>query len=79
MTKIKDTVQLLLDNSGTIELNTRNNVGETALMLACHDGQKDIVQLFMGHSESDIDLNVRYNIGRTALMPKRTSRYRSNA
>ena len=66
MTKIKDTVQLLLDNSGTIELNTRNNVGETALMLACHDGHKDIVQLFMDHS--GIDLNMRDNTGRTALM-----------
>ena len=41
--------------------------GWTALATACIDGQKDVVQLLLDHSER-IDPNARNNHGITALM-----------
>ena len=39
-------VQLLLDHLGeSIDLNIKNNNGETAMMIASHRGHQDIVQL----------------------------------
>ena len=42
----KDVVQLLLENSN-IDLNARNNRGDTAFMIACVLGHKDVVQLLL--------------------------------
>ena len=65
----KDVVQLLLDNSErNIDLNARNQFGETALMYACENGNKDVVQLLLDNSERNIDLNARNDFGRTAFI-----------
>ena len=50
-----------------IDLNTRGNHGQTALMLACHNGHKDVVQLLLNCSDKDIE-NTRDNVGWTAFM-----------
>ena len=60
-------VQLLLDNSERIELNARDDNGETAFMRAAEENRKDIVKLLLDHSGSNIDLNARANNGRTAI------------
>ena len=40
----KDVIQLLLDNSkGNINLNERNQWGQTAFMYACENGHKAVV------------------------------------
>ena len=39
----------------------------TALIWACHNGHKYVVQLLLDHSEK-IELNARDHYGRTALM-----------
>ena len=41
----KQVVQLLLNLAERIELNATNNYGWIALMYACEDGHKDVVQL----------------------------------
>ena len=62
-------VKLLLErcNSEESGLNTKDTNGWTAFMLACREGQKDVVQLLLNHSEI-IDLNARNNFGMTAFM-----------
>merc|ERR1711860_410409 len=40
----------------------------TALMWACHEGHKDVVQLLLDHSDSNIELNAKDGDGTTALM-----------
>ena len=73
-------VRDLLDYSGirNIDLNARDDKGETVFMTACRIGEKDVVQLLLEHLEhSDlrIDLTVKDNYGRTALMiAKQTKR-----
>ena len=56
-------VQLLLENLTSEEngLNTKNEVGMTAFIIACAIGHKDVVKLLLDHSESNIDLNATIN------------------
>ena len=63
----KDVVKLLLDHSERIELNARDNEGQTVFMFACGNGHKDIVIMLLAHSDR-IDLNATDNSGKTALM-----------
>ena len=64
----KVVVQLLLDHSKRIELNSRNKFGKTAFTLACKNGHKSVVKMLLDHTERNIDLNARCNSGMTALM-----------
>ena len=58
-----------LENSEKdIDLNARSNGGVTALMHACYNGHRDIVQLLLKNSEMDTDFNARSDAGVTALM-----------
>ena len=57
---------VLLDNTD-IELNSRDNDGETAFMLACRFGQKDVVQLLLDNGDRDIELNAKDYGGNTAF------------
>ena len=64
----KDTVQLLLNCSDKkIELNIRDDLGQTAFMFACFNGNKDVVQLLLNCSDKDFE-NTRDNMGWTAFM-----------
>ena len=62
-------VQLLLErcNSEESGLNIKDEYGNTAFMMACLHGHKDVVQLLLDHSER-IELNARTECGRTAFM-----------
>ena len=62
-------VQLLLERCNAEEsgLNIKDEYGWTAFMEACYNGHKDVVKLFLEHSER-IDLNARDNFGETAFM-----------
>ena len=53
--------------SERIELNARDNEGQTVFMFACGNGHKDIVIMLLAHSDR-IDLNATDNSGKTALM-----------
>ena len=64
---------MLLDHSDRIDLIARDNIGETALIMACRYGNKNAVQLLLHHS--DIDLDIKDNSGRTALMIARQSEH----
>ena len=44
-----EVVKLLLDHSDRIDFNAKNDNGETAMMIACRNGQEDIVQLIVNH------------------------------
>ena len=55
--------QLLSDKS--IDVNTRDEYGNTALMEASSDGNKEIVELLLKHGA---DVNIKGNDGNTALM-----------
>ena len=60
-------VELLLKHyeSEDIDLNARNEYGQTAFISACLKGHKDVVKLLLDNS--DIDLNVRNNHGFNAF------------
>ena len=62
-------VQLLLVccNSEESGLNARDEYGRNPFMFACCNGHKDVVQLFLDHSDR-IDLNARSKSGKTAFM-----------
>ena len=62
----KDVVKLFLHHSERIELNARGNNGETAFMIACEFGHKEVVQLLL--ENSNIDLKARDNHGWTAFI-----------
>ena len=65
----KDIVQLLLEHPKTrsnIDINAKDCYGRTACMLACSNGNADVVEYLLGLST--IDLNDRDNYGMTALM-----------
>ena len=49
-------------------MNARCVLGWTALMCACQDGRKDVVQLLLDNSKRNIDLNARSNRGLTAFI-----------
>ena len=49
-------------NSEESGLNTKDEDGLTAFMLACKNGHKDVVQLLLDHSER-IDLNAKDDYG----------------
>ena len=56
-----------MDNSETnIDLIVRGDIGMTALVFACSNGHKDVVQLLMNNIETNIDLIVRSDVGVTA-------------
>ena len=58
-----------LENSEKdIDLNARSNGGVTALMHACYNGHRDIVQLLLDNSERNIDLNARDDVGWTPFL-----------
>ena len=60
---------MLKCTSKNIDFNTGDNMGTTAFMMVCDEGQKDIVQLILTHSDQNIDLNMsRFYDGMTALM-----------
>ena len=55
----------MLEHPGAnIDLNMSDSYGQTALMMACSNGQKDVVKLLLNHPK--IDLNARTNDGSTA-------------
>ena len=62
-------LQLLLErcNVEESELNSKDENGATALMWACLNGHKAVVQLLLDHSER-IDLNARTKSGWTAFI-----------
>ena len=61
-------VKLLLENFSSEEsgMNVKNKYGYTPFMVACDNGRKDVVKLFLKYSE--IDFNVRDNDGNTAFV-----------
>ena len=60
-----------------IDLNARNDDGETGFMRACYYGQTEIVKLMINSSkEFGIDLNVRNVNGDTGFMLARVFGYR---
>ena len=63
-------VQLLLEcfNYEENGLNIKDENGFTAMMLACNDGYKDVVELLLNHSNSGIEFNARDHDGKTAFM-----------
>ena len=63
-------VKLLLEryNSEDSGLNTKNEAGTNAFMLACFYGPKDIVQLLLDHQDQNLELNTKNNDGVTAFM-----------
>ena len=61
----KDVVQLLLDHSERVELNARDNIGNTAFIFACYGAKKNVIQLLVDNSE-------RIEVNETVL--KRTQR-----
>ena len=64
-----EVVQVLLERCSSDDsvLKARNENGNTALMLACGEGYKDVVHLLLNHYER-IELNARSNSGMTAFM-----------
>ena len=59
-----------MDNSATlgIDLNIKDNAGQTPLHLACRWGYIKIVKVFMENSAtSSTDFNTKDNAGRTAF------------
>ena len=51
-----------MDNSETnIDLIVRSDIGMTALVFACSNGHKDVVQILIDNSETKINLNARNN------------------
>ena len=60
-----EVVELLLKHSDNIDLNVRNNRGQTAFIGSCAYGQRRIVQLLLSHP--NIEVNARDNKGFTAL------------
>ena len=62
-------VELLLERCNSEEngLNTKNEFGRTALMMACSNGHKDVVKLLLNHFER-IEPNARSSHGWTAFM-----------
>ena len=62
-------VQLLLErcNPEEIGLNTKDRFGYTPFMEACENGHKNVVKLFLDHSER-IDFNTKGKFGNTAFM-----------
>ena len=60
---------MYIDKKKNIDLNARNDGddGWTPFMWACWNGRKDVVKLFLEHSEK-IDLNARDKFGETAFM-----------
>ena len=69
---LKDAVPFLL-RIENIELNFRDEVGRTALMLAAEMGQQEIVAMLLKHR--DVQKNCEDKDGRTALMLAAQSRY----
>ena len=63
-------VELLLErcNSEESGLNTKDEDGLTAFIIACANGHKDVVKLLLNISHPNIELNARDNCGYTALM-----------
>ena len=63
-------VELLLEgcNSEESGLNTKDEDGLTAFIIACANGRKDVVKLLLDISHPNIELNARDNCGYTALM-----------
>ena len=57
------TVKLFLDSG--IDINAKNNSGQTALMLASSFGFEDTVKLLINYKA---DVNAEDNLGRTALL-----------
>ena len=51
-----------------IEVNARTNLGNTAFMLACQNGHKEVVKLLLDNLDRNIDLNARTNHGTTAFI-----------
>ena len=54
---------------GTIDINAKDQQGQTAFMLACKYGCFDVVKLLLGHEVSKmIDFNIQNKYGKTAIM-----------
>jgi ankyrin repeat protein len=58
---------ILQNHAESIDLNTRNNHGEIALMLACCYDHLPVVQYMLQHHAGSIDINARNNQGLTAI------------
>ena len=59
-------VKLLLERTDT-QLDTRDNHGWTAFMVACYNGHKDIVKMLLNCSDKNIELNASDNLGFTGF------------
>ena len=66
--KKTEIVKLLLERIEDINLNSRDNTGQNAFMVACNNGHRDVVQLLLYFSDKNTDLNARDDKGRTAIM-----------
>ena len=51
-----------------IDLNTSDNEGRNAFMLACNKGHTDVVKLLLNCSDKNIELNTTDLMGRSAFM-----------
>ena len=62
-------VQLLLERCTSEEsgLNITDELGRTPFMWACYNGHKDVVKLFLEHSDR-IELNIKDGYGKTPFM-----------
>merc|ERR1712049_56310 len=62
-------VQFLLEHCNPEEsgLNVKDEYEQTAFMVACNFGHKDVVQLLLSCSNKNIDLNARNDNGGTAF------------
>ena len=68
---------MLLDHSeGKIDFNARTDFGFTAFMLACIEGNKDVVKMLLDHSEGKIDFNERTDFRWTAFMMACSNRHK---
>jgi hypothetical protein len=61
----KDIVELLLEQEN-IDINAKDNYGNTALMWAAYRGHKDIAEMLL--EQENIDINAKDNNGSTALI-----------
>jgi len=62
----EEVIKILLDEEGVrVDLNARNNNGETALIRAVQTGNTDIVSMLV---DAGADMNIRDNYGNTPLI-----------
>ena len=67
--KISPQCKILLSIFGAkIQINSRLDNGWTTIKCACQSGHKDVVQLFLNHSDRNIDMKAKNKDGKTPVM-----------